>query len=290
MSGKIVLRKLKMNLFCKNCLIFNSIKINHHKINFIMFTKRGFYICVFFMSRLNLILIFMIFILIEVSIAYVNNSSSLDIQSNIFVKKAMKSLIPKDHGFTDEELVTLTIDLETLSSINTSFSSLLFVKIFDQQLNLNGNWLAHWFFSRVKKIKSSSGKPCIYVAEKDYLACAPYGTDTVLLTPSHFENSRFRRILTLLHEARHFDGFVHLAGFNSAVDGTVMGCRGVQLAFLTTMVGYCEQCKESDRIDFLKYENELTQSFRNLNRDESILLQGELFLLEGFKQKLLNVK
>ncbi|MGZ3774548.1 MAG: hypothetical protein ACXVCY_12300 [Pseudobdellovibrionaceae bacterium] len=191
------------------------------------------------------------------------------------VSQFVHDRLPVNHGFSDAEVDTLVKDLSVLASIKGGESSGLYYDIFMYQRQFQGEWLLRWLLNGIKTLKSSKGDFCLSLSESAYNACAIFASKTILLSPQHFQHDRLRRLLTLIHERRHFDGYNHVPGTPS-YDDTVQGANGAQLAFLVTLVNSCSNCTAITKHTALDYIQEMSSKLIHLPSGELERLNQEL--------------
>lgn len=199
----------------------------------------------------------------------------VDIQMENKVRQLITERLPSNHGFSNLEIDTLVSDLSVLGSIKGGESTPLFYDIFLYQKQFQGEWLLRWLISGIKTLKASKGYDCLNLNEATYNACAIFATRTVLLSPQHFQHDRLRRILTLIHERRHFDDYTHVQGTPS-YDDTVQGANGAQLAFLVSLVNSCTNCTDITKLQAIEYIKEISTKLINLSPADQKRLTQEL--------------
>jgi hypothetical protein len=143
------------------------------------------------------------------------------------------------------------------------------------QKEFSGSWLFQWLIHGIKEFKASKGMTCSHLSEKNFNACSIFGSQTLVLSPLHFQNDRLKRILTLIHERRHFDGYDHIPNTQS-VDNVIKGTRGAQLAFITSLVNSCLNCTIIARQNAINYKDEIIGALKNLSNEDRQLLSEEL--------------
>ncbi|MGZ3793952.1 MAG: hypothetical protein ACXVCP_16480 [Bdellovibrio sp.] len=199
----------------------------------------------------------------------------IDPQVEDKVRQLLKDRLPISNGFSEKEIETLVLDLSALGSIIGGESSPLYYDIFLYQKQFRGEWLLRWLINGIKNIKASKGNICSNLTEANYNACAVFSTQTVLLSPQYFLNDRLRRILTLIHERRHFDDYNHVPNTPS-YDDNIQGSNGAQLAFLVSLINACDNCTNLTKVQANEYIKEITAKFVNLSSSDQMRLNQEL--------------
>lgn len=214
--------------------------------------------------------------------AGVNSQFSLELKVEPSVKRSVAELVnerlPSDHGFSAEEVETLIQDFAVLATVKGGKSSPLFYEIFSHQKSFSGDWLLQWMMAGTKEFKASRGEACNQFSVGDYNACSNFSKHSMVLTPSYFQNNRISRLLTMIHERRHFDGYDHSAGSH---DREIKGARGAQLAFIVSFVNSCSNCTIIAKKNMLGSKDQIVGAMRDLSEDDSLLLKKELAALQS---------
>ncbi|MGZ3742247.1 MAG: hypothetical protein ACXWRE_00055 [Pseudobdellovibrionaceae bacterium] len=231
------------------------------------------------MKSLNLIMFVSLFIGTG-AFAGINSQFSLELKVEpsleVNVSQLIKERLTPDHGFSREQLETVVHDLAVLASIRGGPSSPLYDKIFSHQKDFNGAWLLQWIMDGTKHLKMSQGNSCGSHSN----ACGNASSRTIFISSEHFQNDRLHRILTLIHERRHLDGYDHIPGTPS-YDKEMEGTRGAQLAFLVSLINSCSNCTIFEKKKALDIKEEIVGTIKNLSEDDHSLLEKELASLQN---------
>jgi hypothetical protein len=209
----------------------------------------------------------------------VNSQFSLELKVEPSVEANVAQLVnarlTAGHGFSNAELTSLIHDLAVLASINGGKPSVLFSQVFTQLRDFSGAGLFQWIIGGIRQFRASQGMVCSNLSEQNFNACSILNTQTVVLSPAHFQNDRLKRILTLIHERRPFDGYDHIPNTPS-YDKEIRGTRGAQLSFLTSLVNSCSNCTIIAKQDALNHKAEILAALKNLSNTDQSLLNEEL--------------
>lgn len=220
--------------------------------------------------------------------AAVNAQFSLEVKIDPSVVAKISGLVHErlrsNHGFAPDQLNALIQDLSALASVKGGESSPLFYEIFLYQKQWDGPWLAQWLLKGIREFRTSKGEPCSTMIEKNYNACAIINTQTIVLSPAHFQNDRIKRILTLVHERRHFDGYLHIPNTPSW-DNEIKGSRGAQLALIVSMVNSCSNCTIIAKQQIVGFKDEVLGAIKNLSQQDQEILNTELASLRSPMKK-----
>jgi hypothetical protein len=215
--------------------------------------------------------------------AGVNSQFSLELKVEASLESKVHQLVSErlapNHGFSKDEIEALVHDLAVLASINGGKPSALYKTIFSQN-TFSGSGFFQWLITGIKQLKASHGEPCTPLSKVDYFGCSNISARSITLPPEYFQNNRIRRILTLIHERRHLDGYDHIPNTPS-YDKEVKGTRGAQLAFIVSLVNSCTNCTIMAKQEALSNKEEIVGAMKNLSEDDSQLLQIELASLQN---------
>jgi hypothetical protein len=192
------------------------------------------------------------------------------------VRQLIYQRISTNHGFSNYGLEILIDDFTILGSLQSSgAASYLFSEIFSNQQLLQGPFLLSWFMSKVRELRASDGSTCANLSSNEYFACADMNTNTISLSANHFKNDRLRRILTYIHERRHFDGYNHVPN-TASFDNILHGSNGAQLSFLVSLINTCTNCTIISKRQAVEYKNELLNKFIQLSSFDQNILRNEV--------------
>ncbi|MDD4976448.1 MAG: hypothetical protein PHY93_18970 [Bacteriovorax sp.] len=186
-----------------------------------------------------------------------NNALSTELQMVVSdstrqeVSQKINGKLSKNLLFTQAEMQILVNDLSALSELKgAQVNSPLYQEIFLSN-QFDGKILIAWFFKKIQLLVPSRGAKCGGAIESKYVGCYSPMEKKISLPPLFFIQGRLNRLATLIHEARHADGFSHVLGSQNSEDEIINGSRGAEWSFLRGLSSSCINCRLMDK--FLAY-------------------------------------
>jgi hypothetical protein len=203
-------------------------------------------------------------------------SSLISQKTRNYIAQQLTDKFAIDQPFTPEEAQTLLGDLSALYELNgTQVHSFLYQDIFLDN-KFDGKVLTAWILQKFKVLAPTRGTKCGAINDADFVACYSPAEKKIRLSPLFFRDGRIARLSTLLHEARHSQGYGHLTADKASEDGVANGARGAEWSFLAAITANCTNCHLIDKISAYQYSIAVSKKIKNLNSSDQKIYESEI--------------
>jgi hypothetical protein len=201
-------------------------------------------------------------------------------ETRLLIEKKLSSKWSNSIPFTKQEIQILTSDFSSLYELRgTPIKSQLFKKIFLMN-QFDGRPLVDWILQKFILLVPSRGSLCAGSPDSQYQGCFTPSEKKIRLSPLYFKQGRLSRLSTLIHEARHSQGFPHLSNDSSSEDGVIEGARGAEWSFFAAISASCTNCRLMDRLSAYKSFIDVSLKIKHLNSMDQVLYSQELSALK----------